>query len=487
MIETLSPSNELASVDSGNLVTREWIQSLPSHLKDEALYRLCKTIEAKPTLVESFTLNQVLYRTIKGKDEKFFESADNVAQRTGCDRKTILKGLALAVEQNILEKNERPGTSTEYFFKPVEEWKPEPVRNKDIRTQKVIEFPTTQNTEPEEINLPSGEDDVNRVVLNTDYPETDTSTIWIRNPDATRYCQIPPIHDQATGVEIQRQMDEEGLTAQKVVSRAVAFSKVPLMLLETLGAIGSKLLEGLSLVKSPEPSESVPVNVESAIASLADTMGRTTSRPSVTRLYGKGEDKIEYFRDFDLKECGVNLNDENLINVALAASSKDFEMATDCFLSWIARQKTDDEGNVLKIDRFGNVQKTTATQKFINAINYKWKPHGYESESASESLQNASAYSNTPVSVVPSYFELIKEALSSDDGDFIRAATMKIVPMCNENEEFFGFDFAKRCFEVTSKNPKSILINSVKSLVRRFGDKWGVVINDEGQVVAVPA
>ncbi len=84
-----------------------------------------------------------------------------------------------------------------------------------------------------------------------------------------------------------------------------------------------------------------------------------------------------------------------------------------------------------------------------------------------------------------SYKELIKEALSSDDGDFIYAATMKIVPLCNENEEFFGFDFARRCFEVASKNPKSILINSVKSLVRRFGDKWGVVINDDGQVVAV--
>ena len=360
------------------------------------------------------------------------------------------------------------------------------VRKTDIRTQKILEFPTTQNTEPVETEqqLTSNEE----VVRNKDYPETDTPTIWRSNADATRYCQIPPIHDQATGVEIQRQMDEEGLTAQKVVSRAIAFSKVPLMLLETLGAIGSKLVEGLSLVElaPPEPSESTPVNVESAIALLARTMGRTTSTPAAPKLYGKGNDKIEYFRDKDLKECGVNLNDENLINVAIAASSKDFEIATDCFLNWIAKQHTDDEGNVLKTDRLGIVHKTTATQKFINAINYKWKPHGYEEKIESEKLQNASAYSNTPVSVYESYFKLIKEALSSDeDGDFIRAATMKIVPLCNENEEFFGFDFAKRCFEIASKNPKSILINSVKSLVKRFGDKWGVAINDDGQVVAV--
>ena len=72
-------------------VTLEWIQTLPQELKDAALYRFCKTIESKPTLVESFTLTQVIYRTISS--EKFTESADNVAQRTGCDRKTILKGL----------------------------------------------------------------------------------------------------------------------------------------------------------------------------------------------------------------------------------------------------------------------------------------------------------------------------------------------------------------------------------------------------------
>ncbi|MDR9900520.1 hypothetical protein G7B40_039145 [Aetokthonos hydrillicola Thurmond2011] len=106
-------------------VTLSWIQTLPPELKDAALYRLCKAVEAKPTLVESFTLNQVLYRTISG--NSFTESAESVASRTGCDRKTILKGLNQAVEQNILEKNERPGTSTEYSFKPVEEWLPEPV------------------------------------------------------------------------------------------------------------------------------------------------------------------------------------------------------------------------------------------------------------------------------------------------------------------------------------------------------------------------
>ena len=62
-------------------VSLEWIQSLPPELKDTALYRLCRAVESKPTLVEAFTLNQVLYRTISG--GTFSESAENVAKRTG--------------------------------------------------------------------------------------------------------------------------------------------------------------------------------------------------------------------------------------------------------------------------------------------------------------------------------------------------------------------------------------------------------------------
>ncbi|MDF5714823.1 MAG: hypothetical protein PUP93_13295 [Rhizonema sp. NSF051] len=71
----------------------------------------------------------------------------------------------------------------------------------------------------------------------------DTPTIWRSLPDGNRYAQIPPIYDQETGVEIQRQMDEEGLTAQKVIGRAIAFSKVPLLVLEALASVGSHLLD----------------------------------------------------------------------------------------------------------------------------------------------------------------------------------------------------------------------------------------------------
>ncbi|MBO3461202.1 hypothetical protein G7B40_037665 [Aetokthonos hydrillicola Thurmond2011] len=284
MITTLSPQSIFDTVDPG--ITKEWIQSLSPELKDAALYRLCKTVEAKPTLVESFTLNQVLYRTISG--NSFTESAEHVAARTGCDRKTILKGLNQAVEQNILEKNERPGTSTEYSFKPVEEWLPEPVvRKTDIRTRKVVEFPKVQDTEKVETEPQLASND--GVVHDTDYEdfssntdhqairvvhETDTPTIWRSNPDGRRFCQIPPIHDQEIGVEIQRQMEQEGLTAQSVVRRAIAFSKVPLMLLEMLANIGRKLLEGFSSVE-PESSKRVENKVSNPVTAAITPITKT--------------------------------------------------------------------------------------------------------------------------------------------------------------------------------------------------------------------
>ncbi|MDF5732798.1 MAG: hypothetical protein PUP92_33605, partial [Rhizonema sp. PD38] len=183
---------------SAQHVSLEWIQSLPSELKDTALYRLCRAVESKPTLVESFTLTQVIYRTISG--GTFTESADNVAARTGCDRKTILKGLSIAKEQNIIEENKRPGTSSEYWFKPLLDWLPEPVvRIKDIRTKKVIEFPKIQGTEEvgveqqitsnDEVvrNKDDHNTDPNNVVVNklikeqqqlVSDPITDTPTIW---------------------------------------------------------------------------------------------------------------------------------------------------------------------------------------------------------------------------------------------------------------------------------------------------------------------
>ncbi len=46
-------------------------------------------------------------------------------------------------------------------------------------------------------------------------------SIWRRTKNGGRYCQVPPIHDEMTGVALQKMMDEEGLTAQQIVAEAL--------------------------------------------------------------------------------------------------------------------------------------------------------------------------------------------------------------------------------------------------------------------------
>ncbi len=313
---------------SAQQVSLEWIQNLPPELKDAALFRFCKAVEARATLVESFTLNQVLYRTISG--NTFTESAEAVALRTGCDRKTILKGLHQAVSQNILEENKRPGTSNEYSFKPVEEWLPQPpVRNRDNRNNKIIEFPSlqecTQAQSDEDVGVVHNTDDLktdtNMLFVvslkeeqqqeEVNVPAADTPTIWRRSPDATRYCQIPPIYDQQTGVEIQRQMDSDGLTAQSVIKRAIALTKVPLMLLELWANIG-RALANSSLKTQSEPTITPKgVLVSASLSKTLEVIGVNLSPRQLQKCVCEYGEDVMLNAAQELKRTGVLANKEN--------------------------------------------------------------------------------------------------------------------------------------------------------------------------------
>ena len=48
------------------------------------------------------------------------------------------------------------------------------------------------------------------------------ASIWRRTKNGGRYCQVPPIHDETTGVALQRMIDEEGKSAQQIVAEALA-------------------------------------------------------------------------------------------------------------------------------------------------------------------------------------------------------------------------------------------------------------------------
>ncbi|MDM9385716.1 hypothetical protein QUB80_34240 [Chlorogloeopsis sp. ULAP01] len=49
-------------------------------------------------------------------------------------------------------------------------------------------------------------------------------SIWRRTKNGGRYCQIPPIHEEneRTGITLQKMMDTEGTSAQKIVAEAIA-------------------------------------------------------------------------------------------------------------------------------------------------------------------------------------------------------------------------------------------------------------------------
>ena len=131
-------------------------------------------------------------------------------------------------------------------------------------------------------------------------PILDSPSVWRSLPSGNRYAQIPPIYDQAVGVEIQRQMDESGLTAQSVVGRAIAFSKVPLLVLKVLASVGSRLLdacwktESVLLQGEDKPnSEDTEVVVSLKLSKTLTAMGVILTREQMRHcLTEYGEDAM---------------------------------------------------------------------------------------------------------------------------------------------------------------------------------------------------
>lgn len=80
-------------------------------------------------------------------------------------------------------------------------------------------------------------------------PKPEQPSIWRRTKNGERYCQIPPIHetDERTGTTLQKMMDEEGLTAQRIVAEAIAlrqaYKEGRLMLVESTEPSGEEASE----------------------------------------------------------------------------------------------------------------------------------------------------------------------------------------------------------------------------------------------------
>ena len=148
-------------------------------------------------------------------------------------------------------------------------------------------------------------------------PREDTPTIWRRNPDANRYCQIPPIYDQDTGVEIQRQMEQEGLTAQSVVVRAIALTKVPLMLLELWANIGRALANSslkTHILPTVTPKE---VLVSLQLSKTLEVIGVNLCDRQLQKCVTEYGEDVMLNAANELKRTGVLANKENPIGYFL--------------------------------------------------------------------------------------------------------------------------------------------------------------------------
>lgn len=99
----------------------------------------------------------------------------------------------------------------------------------------------------------------------------ETPTVW-RGEGATRKCIIPPIYedDQYTGTSIQKAMDSEGITAQKIVREAAALREA--FKLGAIQLIGELLPEHLKAILGIEYEAPTSSNDGSSEINIAETV-----------------------------------------------------------------------------------------------------------------------------------------------------------------------------------------------------------------------
>ena len=250
---TAIESAVLSEIFPGSPQAPKPMPSIPDWLNDYGL-------TAYEFRVYSYAVNRA---SLNGKCD---DSVVEIADACRVARNVVLAALQnLSEVYHLLVRNKRPGLTDEYFIAPQSEWA-EAIQIEDrvLSRQKISTSSTDSSfkrmgcdeVEPilyEDTNLVEAEELFEQSIEDQEECSDDVSdvtataavsSIWRRNADATRYCQIPPIHNQSVGVEIQRQIETEGLTAQAVVERAISFSKVPKLIFETLFTINQKLIAG---------------------------------------------------------------------------------------------------------------------------------------------------------------------------------------------------------------------------------------------------
>jgi hypothetical protein len=177
------------------------------------------------------------------------------SRRLDKSRTTLLSMKQSLVERNIVEEiNQGKGKINLYRLLPLDGW-----QEKYCRPKKVSPSKSVNDVNSNVIDFPNVKEEV---TLET------TTTIW-RNPedsDSDRYWTTGPIYDDVSGIEVTRQCEEEGLIPQQVVKRAIAFSKVPQLILGTIASIADKLINFIDkLGEEAEKQQSKPASSKKVI------------------------------------------------------------------------------------------------------------------------------------------------------------------------------------------------------------------------------
>lgn len=276
-----SAANE-QSINSMNISLEKESNKVNSNVEEDDEYTLAnESLE----VVFSNCLSDMEYRLISYLTlaDTLFEgipiSPSFMARRLRRSRTTIIAATKSLVDRNVIEKI-KPSKGQEFLYRllPMDGWQKRETVTRKVQTNvgdvksNIIDFP----------NRNVAEDKGSDPWLDDEKVEP-IPTIW-RSPkdsDSNRYWTTGQIYDDASGIEVVRQCEAEGLVPQQVVKRAIAFSKVPQLILGTIASIAEKLITFIDkLGEEVEKQEAKPAPRKKVIPPVQklNTQGSQGSR-----------------------------------------------------------------------------------------------------------------------------------------------------------------------------------------------------------------
>jgi hypothetical protein len=155
-------------------------------------------------------------------------------------------------------------------------------------------------------------------------PKSEKPSIWRQTTNGGRYCQIPPIHEQETGATLQQMMDEEGLTAQSIITEAIALRQAyrerRLVAVETDVTVWERGSED----GSEETSRATVSQVE-AIRSVTEGIAESSTLNEQPVVGEEDSSDDEWTFEPESEKDDLD-DDEESVNYRLDASEREFQI-----------------------------------------------------------------------------------------------------------------------------------------------------------------